>query len=530
MRRLLSRLRASARPKPDAGASAFTTPTTDLDFDGERLHVSKDFFARLVGFDPEADTATLSGIDAQQIVGMTLNVMRYGGGRGIEDIWRELANTLLNIGHANASIPWHMKSLHAKPSISAHQNALNALLLAPESTNRSLYEFAVTWAHLYEQTNRGSTPSLPPPITSQRPLRIGYVCAFFESSVMQHAMLPTLEALAERDVQIICYSDGSIPEACSTGPLEWRKTAELDDREMTALIERDALDVLVDLSGPVANHRFAVYAQKPASKLMSGPNYAATSGMSFFDFTISRKDLIKPEETQWYTEKVLYNDIFIGYSIPSADFLTYPNPGPPPVASARRITFGYFGSSHKINKKTVSIWCTILNKVHNSSIILKSGGFDQELTRKAVLRLFASEGISSDRVELRGISPFQCMLEEYADIDIALDAYPASGGSTMNHALCQGVPCLSLYGDRLLSRYGAVRLRCAGMNDWVGETVDELANIAAAKASDISTLITKRNQQREMLANSMLFNRGAFVDAFKSSVLRELSQPSNEAT
>ena len=53
---------------------------------------------------------------------------------------------------------------------------------------------------------------------------------------------------------------------------------------------------------------------------------------------------------------------------------------------------------------------------------------------------FAAVGIPEYRIELRGPSSHRDMLEEYGDIDIALDTFPFCGGLTSCDALWMGVP------------------------------------------------------------------------------------------
>ena len=71
------------------------------------------------------------------------------------------------------------------------------------------------------------------------------------------------------------------------------------------------------------------------------------------------------------------------------------------------------------------------------------------------------------RVEFRPYSPDY--LEQYRDIDIALDTMPYNGGLTTCEALYMGVPVISLRGRSHGARFGASILTNAGVRELVAE-------------------------------------------------------------
>ena len=65
----------------------------------------------------------------------------------------------------------------------------------------------------------------------------------------------------------------------------------------------------------------------------------------------------------------------------------------------------------------------------------------------------------AERVRLYGPTNHYEFLETYNQIDIALDTFPYNGGTTTTEAIWQGVPVVTFWGDRWVSRTSASILR-----------------------------------------------------------------------
>lgn len=79
-------------------------------------------------------------------------------------------------------------------------------------------------------------------------------------------------------------------------------------------------------------------------------------------------------------------------------------------------------------------------------------------------------------------------LEHYGAVDIALDTFPYNGTTTTCEALCCGVPVVTYTGDRHAARVSASILRAAGLPELVGQTPDEMVQIARLLAGDRARL------------------------------------------
>lgn len=89
------------------------------------------------------------------------------------------------------------------------------------------------------------------------------------------------------------------------------------------------------------------------------------------------------------------------------------------------------------------MWAHVLQAVPDARLVLKWRTFNDDAFRQQVVDAFVIRGIAVDRIELRGPSFHADLLKEYADIDIALDPFPFSGGLTSCEALWMGVPVIT---------------------------------------------------------------------------------------
>jgi predicted O-linked N-acetylglucosamine transferase (SPINDLY family) len=90
------------------------------------------------------------------------------------------------------------------------------------------------------------------------------------------------------------------------------------------------------------------------------------------------------------------------------------------------------------------------------------------------------------------------------EVDIVLDTFPYTGGTTTSHALWMGVPVLTLVGSTLQQSQAAAILGLLGLSDWAVGTREEYVRKAAAAAADLPALDRLRQQLRPNMAETFL--------------------------
>jgi protein O-GlcNAc transferase len=289
------------------------------------------------------------------------------------------------------------------------------------------------------------------------PLRVGYVSA---DLCMHPVGLFLQDVVAAHDPAVVTpvlYSNGSFHDGVTVRLVEaargkggdFREVKELDDLSLARQIVADGIDVLVDLSGHTGKSRLAMFALRPASVQVSWLGYFATTGLPAIDFVILDPFHAPGRAEAQFTERILrlpYNRFCY---VPVA---FAPDVAPPPFEKNGFVTFGSFNNTAKLNETVLAVWARILAQVPASRLILKWRTLTDEPYRQRILRFFALWGVLSERIELRSISVHRELLEQYADLDIALDPFPFSGGYTSCEALWMGVPVVTLPQARVVSR------------------------------------------------------------------------------
>jgi predicted O-linked N-acetylglucosamine transferase (SPINDLY family) len=225
---------------------------------------------------------------------------------------------------------------------------------------------------------------------STRPLQ-GYIHAlcFIE---------PILSAHDHNRFDITCYANVARPD-CVTERLQgyadrWRSIVEMSDAEAADLIRRDAIDILVDLTGHTGGNRLLVFARKPAPIQVSHFGYPATTGLATIDYRITDAYADPPGLTEaFYTEQLIrLPEIAWCYQPPSAADVH-----PPPFTDEGHVTFACFNNLAKITANVIALWSRIMAKLPDARLVLLTGASGE--SNRRVLREFAQNGIGGERVQ-----------------------------------------------------------------------------------------------------------------------------------
>jgi predicted O-linked N-acetylglucosamine transferase (SPINDLY family) len=285
--------------------------------------------------------------------------------------------------------------------------------------------------------------------------------------------------------------------------VEWVPCVRTGDMTLLRRIRDDDLDVLIDLSGHTGGQRLRVLCARPAPIQMTYLGYPTTTGLREIDYRLTDPVIDPPEGPGFNVESPLRlpNGMF-SYRPAFA-----PETGEPPCFRNGFVTFGSFNNIAKLSNHTLDLWMSVLGSVADSRLYVKSSEVGSAMTRERIQARLEAAGLSRERLIMQRWAPNTTEhLEQYRNIDIALDSYPYNGATTNCEALWMGVPVVTLCGPTHVSRMGASILTSAGQADWIARSEADYRRIATTLASDPEALRAFRQSARTILPQSALFD------------------------
>ena len=264
-----------------------------------------------------------------------------------------------------------------------------------------------------------------------------------------------------------------------------------------------------DLPGHPAEHALPVYAWRPARVQISGIGYFNSTGLETCDGFLSDVHCAPEARSPYFTEPLL--------RLPRthfcyAPFTRFPEVAPSPCLARGFVTFGCFNNFSKVTDGMLTLWRQILSAVPGAHLLLKHALFGSEEGRTHTPTRSQRLGFADElcaRIEMRGLS--HEYLQEYGDMDIALDTFPYPGGLTTCEALMMGVPVVSLVGSRHGARFGRSFLENIGFGELAVDTKERYAELAIGLAQDVQTLAALRQVLRKKMLQSPIMDGASYV-------------------
>ena len=332
----------------------------------------------------------------------------------------------------------------------------------------------------------------------ERGLRVGFVSGDFRDHAVAYFIEPVWQAMRGGRHQVFAYANMRFEDEVSARLRSltdsWVRVERLDDEALADRIHHDRIDVLFDLSGHTTDNRLPVFAMKPAPIEVSWIGLPATTGLRAMDYRfLGRPRGVDDDDQRFFCERVV--------RLRSSGFAPESNAPailPLPALSAGHVTFGSFNRPGKIGESCVDLWSRVLRAVPGSKMLIAA--LDDESTRKRLRGQFEARGIEAERLIFRARVPMADYLAIHNEVDIVLDTFPFTGGTTTGHALWMGVPVLTLWGDMPHQRQGASALGMAGMSEWLAPSPEAYVDRAKAATADLGALNRLRQDLRSRIA------------------------------
>ena len=359
---------------------------------------------------------------------------------------------------------------------------------------------------------------------THRKIRIGYISPDFRQHSVSYFLPPLLRYFNDDQFIVFCYALGrtdAVTQKLRTRRTTWRDLRAYPPQAAAQRIVADKIDILVDLSGHSQDNALPIMAYRPAPVQVSGIGYTNTTGLRTVDYFLSDEVCVPPGDTlaaSGFTEKILRLP-HTHFCYAPEEIRTMPMDGrDAPVRTNHYVTFGSFNNFAKVTDEILLLWRSILETVSDARLVIKGKICSIDSGIEIVKQRLSVVGCDLSRIEFRPYSPDY--LEQYRDIDIALDTAPYNGGLTTCEALYMGVPVISLRGRTHGARFGASILTNAGVRELVVENGLNYVRRAVQLAESPSLIEAYHMGLRDNMKRSPLMDMKGYMRELEAAYQR----------
>lgn len=450
---------------------------------------------------------------AHEAVGMLAEYGHFLPQGWISNLHVICAHSAMMLGNFNECEQEYLQGARTKDNLREQLDITTSYILA---SHYQPYDSAVIWKRqqVYGQLLRQIRP-LPPLQVKRKTcgkIRIGYISPNFH----RHAMYPIYygffacfnrERFSVIGYQLNHHTDEHTRRIRELAD-EWRDVSAMSHAEIAQLVRADEIDVLVDLASHLANTGLPVLAYRPARIHVSGLGSICTSGVSAVDYFITDEVVDPPGmHDAYFAEKPLYLPSQFAY----AGLEQAPCPKGAPCCRTGYVQLGVFQLFTKVTDEMLLVWKRIMTELPTARLLLKGASLSSDALAVFTYNRLKKLGMPLERIAFEGDSPYEEYLGRLQDMDIMLDTYPYTGGSTTLDALYMGVPTVTMYGERRGTRFGYSILKSVGLEELAVDNKDDYIKRVISLAHDEELLDLLHKNLRQMMQRSAALSPEKYV-------------------
>lgn len=376
------------------------------------------------------------------------------------------------------------------------------------------------WTKLEQAGLKLEDPYFPYTPSEDGKIRIGFLSdkcyGCFEGAVLSHFLTKIDRNLIEPFVYIQNLNKDNVTQSLKNWAVSSRDVYDINDKTLALIMQRDEIDILVDMCGSGPNQRLTLLAHQPCGLRVSWlapPHGGGQLGI----------DVVVADASTQADEIRFLRDSQECMSLRTPMFARRPekgygDPAPSPVHATGVITFGAHLDFRALCRGDSALWAKVLDCVEGSKLRLDVNGVLSELSLTRLREIFEPLGLL-DRIELYRPEEGERMGGYFDAVDIYLVS-KIEKVSTIVQALWMGVPCIvkSIPDEFHVSYSGAV-LRAAGIPSWVCETENSFLEKVKSLAFDPGELNGLRNVLRSQVTKSALMDVNGFALEFQGRLI-----------
>src|SRR5262249_13817187 len=206
--------------------------------------------------------------------------------------------------------------------------------------------------------------------------------------------------------------------------------------------------------------------------------------------------------------------------------LRVPPPEIDPVTPEERngyVTFGTMNNPWKYSHDVISTWAAVMRGVPGSQFLFVRPEGAVPPFRENIERHFEQNGIDPQRIKYVAVRGAH--LPHYNEIDVALDTFPHTGGTTTCETLWMGVPVVRWVGEAFFERMSYTNLMNAGLEELCTFSRAEFVSRAIKIAGEAAWRAELKRTARERIRSHPLGQPEAHARDFQDALLGWMDEP-----
>ena len=386
---------------------------------------------------------------------------------------------------------------------------------SPKATRR-LVQLHRKWGMaIEEQAARNPLPPLDGRSKRDK-LRIGLLSSDLRSHAVGRHLVPLLRNYDRDRFEFYGYTPWDYPndpmQVEIAGMIKaFRPLKNMRVRQIAELIRGDGIDILFDFNGHTLGSKMEALAYRAAPIQVAWLGYPFTNGLKDIDYFLL-DDRVAPANRDLLLEKpVIMPEAWITFS-------EYPEPpisNQLPIDVNGFITFGTLNNPYKYTPATIEAWARVMKAVPKSRMIFVRNEVATRVMCVNIAKEFGRHGVEPEQLyffdnQKQGIHYLDC----YSQIDMTMDTFPVTGGTTTCDATWMGVPVVTLVGEAVHQRISYGILDRIGLGELCARSVDEFVEKAVALANSPEDLRFLRQNLRDSVRSSVFYDGPKFAAQF----------------
>jgi len=353
-----------------------------------------------------------------------------------------------------------------------------------------------------------TTPEAMPSASRSGRIHVAYVCAEFGS---HHAIWYLTEGLFKGHdrarFNVTGVSIGPLRGAVPRHFDRWIDASKDSDVNVARLLQREQVDIAVDLNGFSGAARPGIFMHRAAPVQINWIAYPGTMGTRAIDYIIADRQVIPLGHERFYAEGIIrLPDMYL-----VNNHREYPIDRPSSRAENALPEDGFvfccFNNSYKIRPDIFDIWMRLLRDIEGSVLWLLDDNVDAvgNLRREAEKR-----GVAGARLIFAARVDGRTHLARQGCANLFLDTFPYTAHTTAVDALWAGLPVLTRSGETFVSRVAGSLLKAAGLPELVTTNPADYERTARKLAAEPDALIRLKDRLHAERLTCRLFDLGRF--------------------